>query len=197
MKNSCRLCANTVLMLGTAGSIYLAYKLGRTISIAGYGIEYKRDVVLTLMVLAGGLISTFVSYVLFAALEEILDNQEKLLKFREQPEKELPSMKNYDWNIVPSAAPAASPATASFSVENRTEPASENDESKKSLFSTNTVTCPKCGTEQSIKNKICVINSCGTDLKKAVPFFCASCGHQGPYAGTCPECGSASKVNNI
>ena len=39
-------------------------------------------------------------------------------------------------------------------------------------------------------------NSCKKDEKNA-PYWCGKCGHDGPYTGNCPACGSSMKVYNI
>lgn len=75
-----------------------------------------------------------------------------------------------------------------------------------------TIICSQCKFEQPGDRKICW--RCGTKFmiipqatKKVshefksgdpnAPYWCGNCGHDGPYAGNCPECNSSMKKYNI
>lgn len=185
MKNQCRLCAKIILVAGLIGSAYLAYQLGSTLDIGGSHIRYTRDMALTFAIFLTGAVSSYLSYVVFAALAEILENQE-LLKQPPTPVKTAGAAPAADHPVSPvSQPPSQSPA------------ASAPDSDQRPIIMRGAIVCPKCGTAQDIKNKICINRNCQADLKVEVPYYCGRCGHQGPYSGVCPKCGSSSKVMNI
>lgn len=58
--------------------------------------------------------------------------------------------------------------------------------------------CPVCGTQQRDNRFRCL--KC--DIKfingqPSIPYWCASCGQEGPYKDACPKCGSTEKLMNI
>ena len=59
------------------------------------------------------------------------------------------------------------------------------------------VECPVCKNKQKGNRYRCF--HCGTVFangQTGVPFWCGSCGEQGPYEGDCPSCGSKEKIWN-
>ena len=57
--------------------------------------------------------------------------------------------------------------------------------------------CPACGRRQRGDRYRCF--NCGqTFINKqiGIPYWCGSCGYEGPYQDNCPECGSSAKVYN-
>lgn len=61
----------------------------------------------------------------------------------------------------------------------------------------NTIVCPVCGTEQNSNRRICF--KCEQKFingQTNIPYWCGKCGHEGPYEGSCPECGSSIKKHN-
>ena len=185
MKNQCRLCAKIILVAGLIGSAYLAYQLGRTLDIGGSHIRYTRDMALTFVIFLTGAVSSFLSYVVFAALAEILENQE-LLKQTSTPVKTAGAAPTADHPVLPISQPSGQSLAASAP-----------DSDKRPIIMRGAIVCPKCGTAQDIKNKICINRNCQADLKVEIPYYCGHCGHQGPYSSICPKCGSSSKVMNI
>ena len=59
------------------------------------------------------------------------------------------------------------------------------------------IVCPKCKIEQNAQNYFCV--QCGQMFingQPDIPYWCAQCGHEGPYEYSCPECGSSATIIN-
>ena len=56
--------------------------------------------------------------------------------------------------------------------------------------------CPICGQVQRSNRRVCW--SCGQKFINGqnVPYWCASCGREGPYDQVCPDCGAQKKVYN-
>ena len=104
MKNQCRLCAKIILVAGLIGSAYLAYQLGSTLDIGGSHIRYTRDMALTFAIFLTGAVSSYLSYVVFAALAEILENQE-LLKQPPTPVKTAGAAPAADHPVSPVSQP--------------------------------------------------------------------------------------------
>ena len=64
-------------------------------------------------------------------------------------------------------------------------------------ISSDKIMCPECGYEQYADRTVrweygrTFING-----QKGIPYRCGSCGHEGPYDGPCPECGSTMRIFN-
>lgn len=55
--------------------------------------------------------------------------------------------------------------------------------------------CPACEAQQRDDRYRCF--SCGVKFingQPGIPFWCGSCGQEGPYDGACPKCGSTVKL---
>jgi len=64
----------------------------------------------------------------------------------------------------------------------------------------NTIICSLCKCEQPNNRKVCW--HCGVKFKEQAtvsdaPYWCGKCGHDGPYDGNCPICGSSLKKYNV
>ena len=88
-----------------------------------------------------------------------------------------------------------------------TSPKNENKTPEKSYSPTatfeakdnGTIVCSQCNYTQPKTRKVCW--HCGasfeTGEKSNAPYRCGKCGHEGPYEGACPECGSSIKVHMV
>ncbi len=75
MANKCRTIAIINLICGIVSSIYLAYKLGVEVDIDYRGdLDYDRNWLLTMCIFAGGCFATYMIFVIFVSIAEILDN---------------------------------------------------------------------------------------------------------------------------
>ncbi|MBQ2433964.1 MAG: hypothetical protein II266_05995 [Clostridia bacterium] len=58
--------------------------------------------------------------------------------------------------------------------------------------------CPACGTQQRDNRFRCL--KCGVKFingQPSIPYWCGSCGQEGPFEGACPKCNSTVKIMNI
>lgn len=105
-------------------------------------------------------------------------------------------------SVVKTAAPAAPVVSASKSVvfppverikvENTEVPV------KVTKNGSGEMRCPVCGTQQRDNRFRCL--KCGVKFingQPAIPFWCGSCGQEGPYENVCPKCSSTVKIMNI
>lgn len=78
MKEVCRKLSFIILVLGIIGSIILAKQNGIKVDIYSYKSYVERDTILTIAWFLTGLFFTAIGFILFYALSEILDNQERI-----------------------------------------------------------------------------------------------------------------------
>lgn len=76
----CDVCAKVVFVIGTIGSIGLAYTFGNTISYNYYSSRTytERDWILTIIIFLTGTFSSFIMYLILEGTSHILKNQEDI-----------------------------------------------------------------------------------------------------------------------
>lgn len=201
MKKRCRICAKVILICGIILAAVTALGRGIMPSITQGELHYGRSWIFTLMIFVfTGAIWGYFPYVIFSALAEILENQEAVKREADERRMLLEHMERMCKPAEPRACPAAPTASTAENsaaaspdspiLETQSTPSAHTIKIKE------TVICPICRTEQDIRNKLCENSGCQADLKALVPYYCGRCGYQGPYKGRCPECDSASKINN-
>lgn len=163
-------------------------------------------------------IYAFIEYVvakvlslLIAALANITHNTRITAKLAEyttrRAEGAIPAAPAASCTAAPAAAPtasAAAPAASSVSPAVETPdvaaPAASSAHPVPVRVYTGfdgKITCPTCGSKQDGKAYACT--SCGQvfiNHQPNIPFWCGACGHEGPYEGACPVCGSGMKLMN-
>ena len=199
MKNRCRTCAKVVLVCGIIFAAANALWRGMMPSIVQGNVQYGRSWTLTLLIFViTGAVWGYFPYVIFSALAELLENQEASKREADEERALLERMDRMCKPAEPRACPAApaAPAEENSAAASPDSPIVETQSaaSARTIKIKETVICPRCRTEQDIRNKLCENSGCHADLKALVPYYCGRCGYQGPYEGRCPECGSASKI---
>lgn len=142
-------------------------------------------------------VGSFMTYG-FGQLIENTDAMAEWVRSQKQKEKAAEIHKRSEEGKSSVSRPAPAPAPVPVTAPQKAAEVPANKAVPVRVFpdAQGMIVCPACRSRQQSNRKVCYRCEQRFINGQTTPYWCGSCGEEGPYDGACPKCGSTLKVMN-
>ncbi len=183
----------------TVTQVFCAIGIGICV-IAGLVLMFSSQFLLGILIGVLGSVVCYLGSFFAYGFGQLIENSDILVAEIKKRNHAAASAENA--SVVKTAAPAAPVVSASKSVVlppvERIKVENPEVPVKVTKNGSGEMRCPVCGTQQRDNRYRCM--KCSIKFingQPSIPYWCASCGQDGPYKDACPKCGSTEKLMNI